>query len=62
MQSANGSKAPAQRKALTEEQINRFWIEGYLTIGKILEDDEVELLRREYDREFELARSGWPAC
>ena len=34
MQSANGNKAPAQRKALTEEQINRFWIEGYLTIGK----------------------------
>ena len=31
MQSANGNKAPAQRKALTEEQINRFWIEGYLT-------------------------------
>ena len=58
MQTANGSKSPAQRKALTEEQINRFWIEGYLTIGKILEDDEVGLLRREYDREFEVGRSG----
>ena len=58
MQNANGNEAPTDRKALTEEQINRFWIDGYLTIGKILEDDEVELLRREYDREFELARSG----
>ena len=58
MQNANGKKPQVQRKALTEEQINRFWIDGYLTVGKILEDDEIELLRREYDREFELARSG----
>ena len=49
MQSANGNETPTDRKALTEEQINRFWIDGYLTIGKILEDDEIELLRREYD-------------
>lgn len=47
-----------QRRALTEEQINRFWTDGYLTIGKILEDDEIARLREEYDREFERARSG----
>ena len=58
MQTTNGNNAPAQRKALSEEQINRFWIDGYLNIGKILQDDEIELLRREYDREFERARSG----
>ena len=58
MQTANGNSEPAQRKALTEEQVNRFWTEGYLGIGKILEDDEIELLRREYDHEFELANSG----
>ncbi len=58
MQNANGNSRPAQRKALTEEQINRFWIDGYLTVGKILQDDEIELLRREYDRELERARSG----
>ncbi|MXX26330.1 MAG: phytanoyl-CoA dioxygenase family protein [Caldilineaceae bacterium SB0668_bin_21] len=58
MQSANGNEAQVQRKALTEEQINRFWIDGYLTIGKILEEDEIELLRREYDYEFERARKG----
>ena len=58
MQTANENKTPVQRKALTEEQINRFWIDGYLTVGKILQDDEIELLRRQYDHEFELARSG----
>ena len=49
MQTANGDKTAVVRKALTEEQVNDFWIDGYLGIGKILEDDEVELLRREYD-------------
>ena len=58
MQTANGDKTAVVRKALTEEQVNDFWIDGYLGIGKILEDDEVELLRREYDREFERARNG----
>ena len=58
MQTANGPNRPAQRKALTEEQINRFWIDGFLSIGKILQDDEIELLRREYDHEFERARRG----
>ena len=58
MQTANGDKTAVVRKALTEEQVNRFWTEGYLGIGKILENDEVELLRREYDHEFELANSG----
>ncbi|MCH9653065.1 MAG: hypothetical protein K0U89_04285 [Planctomycetes bacterium] len=58
MQTANGDHPQIQRKALTEEQINRFWTDGYLTIGKLLEDDEIAVLRREYDREFELARSG----
>ena len=58
MQTANGNTTTVERKALTEEQVNRFWTDGYLGIGKILEDDEVELLRREYDREFERAYSG----
>ncbi|MEM7130957.1 MAG: phytanoyl-CoA dioxygenase family protein [Chloroflexota bacterium] len=58
MQSTNGHQSTIQRKSLTEEQVNRFWTDGYLTIGKVLEDDEIELLRQEYDREFELARGG----
>ena len=58
MQTANGNTTAVERKALTEEQVNRFWIDGYLNIGKVLLDDEIELLRREYDRELEKARSG----
>lgn len=58
MQATNGSTPQIQRKALSEEEINRFWTDGYLTIGKLLEDDEIELLRQEYDHEFEKARSG----
>lgn len=45
-----------QRITLTQEQIDSFREDGYLRIGKLLDDDQVELLRREYDREFELAR------
>ena len=37
MQTANGNKTAVVRKALTEEQVNDFWIDGYLGIGKILE-------------------------
>ena len=58
MQTQNGNNRPVRRKALTEEQINRFWIDGYLSIGKVLQDDEIELLRREYDIELERARRG----
>ena len=46
------------RKSLNQEQVDFFWENGYLTIGKMLDDDVVELLRREYDKEFDLARSG----
>jgi phytanoyl-CoA hydroxylase len=43
--------------ALTQDQLDTFWRDGYLPYKKIL-DDEVELYRREYDREFELAEAG----
>ncbi|MBI4551460.1 MAG: phytanoyl-CoA dioxygenase family protein [Candidatus Latescibacteria bacterium] len=43
------------RITLTPEQVDSFREHGYLRIGKLLDDDLVELLRREYDREFELA-------
>ena len=42
--------------ALTQEQIDFFAANGYLSYGQILEPNEVELLRTEYDREFALAR------
>ena len=45
-------------RRLTPEQVNEFQARGYLKLGPLLDDATVELLRREYDREFELARSG----
>lgn len=45
-------------KSLTSEQIASFWENGYLNVGKVLDDDLIELLRREYDREFGLGRAG----
>jgi len=38
--------------ALAQEQINHFHREGYLRIGKILENDELVLLREQYELEF----------
>ena len=45
-------------RRLTAKQVNEFQTRGYLKLGRLLDDATVELLRREYDREFELARSG----
>ena len=42
--------------ALSPEQVEFFFQNGYLSIGKLLEDEHIEILRREYDREFEAAR------
>ena len=47
-----------QRKKLTQEQVDAFMARGYLSLGKILEDDEIAFLKTEYDREFELAETG----
>ncbi len=40
---------------LTQEQIDSFHAQGYLSYGRVLDDKELELLRREYDRAFEEA-------
>jgi phytanoyl-CoA hydroxylase len=40
---------------LTQVQLDFFRENGYLAYGKVLEDAEIELLRREYDTEFEEA-------
>ncbi|MEZ4733625.1 MAG: phytanoyl-CoA dioxygenase family protein [Caldilineaceae bacterium] len=49
---------PTQYKTLTQAQVDSFWTNGYLPIGKILTDAEIEVLRREYDGEFARARAG----
>ena len=45
-------------RKLTAAQVNEFQTRGFLKLGRLLDDATVESLRREYDREFELARSG----
>jgi phytanoyl-CoA hydroxylase len=40
---------------LSQEQIDFFWANGYLKIGKVLTEAEVETYRHEYDRVFEEA-------
>lgn len=43
---------------LSAEQIHAFQKDGYLKIGKLLEDDHIAILQKEYDREFALAREN----
>jgi len=42
--------------ALTQDQLDFFWKNGYLSFGSVLEEEHLDLLRREYDAEFEKAR------
>ena len=42
---------------LTQDQLDHFHRRGYVKVGKILEDEEIEPLREQYDLEFEKARS-----
>lgn len=46
------------RRALSAEQVDNFWRDGYLRIGKILDDEEIAVLRHEYDETFAQARAG----
>ncbi len=43
-------------KALNQEQVDQFRIQGYLALGKVFEDELVAQLRGEYDRLFADAR------
>jgi hypothetical protein len=45
-------------RSLTQEQIDTFRRDGFVVIGKLLEDSEIEPLRQEYDRLFDEARDG----
>ena len=44
-------------RSLTQDQIDTFRREGFVVIGKLLEDSVLGELRSEYDRLFEEARS-----
>jgi hypothetical protein len=43
---------------IPQHQIDAFARDGYLPYERILTDDELEFLRREYDREFALAEQS----
>jgi phytanoyl-CoA hydroxylase len=43
---------------LSQDQLDAFARDGFLSYGKILSDDEIALLRDEYDREFARAEAG----
>ena len=45
-------------RRLSAEQVDCFRRDGYLRLGRLLDDGLIDLLRREYDREFALARAG----
>lgn len=45
-------------RSLTQEQIDTFRSEGYIPIGKLIEDSDLEELRSEYDRTFDEARES----
>ena len=57
MQTAEATPQTGQ-KALTQTQIDSFWSDGFVKVGKVLTDEQIELLRSEYDRTFDLARRG----
>lgn len=58
MQTVHEVTQQDQHRALRQEQVNTFWTQGFLPIGKILDDAEIALLRREYDAEFAKAQAG----
>jgi len=50
--------AEAPTKALSQAQVDQYRVQGYLSLGKVLEDELVASLREEYDRIFAEARRG----
>jgi len=58
MQTAETAEQESGFNVLTQSQVASFWENGYLVVGKVLEDDLIEEMRAEYDDEFALGRSG----
>ena len=52
------TSAENPNRSLTQKQIDTFRREGYVPIGKLIEDSDLEELRAEYDRAFDEARSS----
>lgn len=58
MQTTKTAERESGYKALSQAQVASFWEDGFLVVGKVLEDELIEEMRGEYDSEFDLARSG----
>ena len=56
MQTTEISEHESGYKALTQTQVASFWEDGFLVVGKVLQDELIEEMRREYDDEFSLER------
>jgi ectoine hydroxylase-related dioxygenase (phytanoyl-CoA dioxygenase family) len=56
MQTTEISEHESGYKALTQAQVASFWEDGFLVVGKVLQDELIEEMRREYDDEFSLER------
>ena len=52
------TSAENPNRSLTQDQIDTFRREGYVSIGKLIADSELEELRSEYDRAFNEARES----
>lgn len=58
MSESDGIAIAKHHKVLTQEQVDFYMENGYLPLGKVLDDETVALLRREYDAEFERAQQA----
>ncbi len=58
MSTDDGIEIAKYYKALTQKQMDDFTASGYLSLGRILDDDTLATLRREYDAEFERAEAS----
>lgn len=56
MDSAYPETPKTSRLILSQEQIDDYMTNGYLSLGKILDEHQIEFLQNEYDREVEKAR------
>jgi phytanoyl-CoA hydroxylase len=54
----NTTQASNGLKALSQAQVDAFWSNGFIKVGKVLTDEEIVALRQEYDDIFARARAG----
>lgn len=58
MSEIEGIAIAKHHRALTQAQVDQFMADGYLSLGKLLDDNLIALLRDEYDAEFARAQNS----